>query len=159
MWFYQLRKLFAEALIVADEIYYLRESHNCPRTFDTNFTTLFPIPKSVILSDIYSIPDWSGTKEALRSSSVIRSCRPLSPLPSRTPPSFATAVVVRENGSGAEMAMNPKCAPDQIPTALRLTIKRSFVSSVLTPTRLYIVGLSNLQSREQHDLVETLQNW
>ena len=30
--------MFAEALIVADEIYYLRVSHNCPRTFDTNFT-------------------------------------------------------------------------------------------------------------------------
>ena len=29
--------MFAEALIVADEIYYLRESQNCPRTFDTNF--------------------------------------------------------------------------------------------------------------------------
>ena len=36
--------MFAEALIVADEIYYLRESHNCPRTFDTNFRSnpIFP---------------------------------------------------------------------------------------------------------------------
>ena len=30
--------MFAEALIATEAIYYLRESHNCPRTFDTNFT-------------------------------------------------------------------------------------------------------------------------
>ena len=33
----QLRKLFAEALIVTEEIYDELESHNSPRTFDTNF--------------------------------------------------------------------------------------------------------------------------
>ena len=36
--------MFAEALIVADEIYYLRESHNCPRTFDTNFIFIQFVP-------------------------------------------------------------------------------------------------------------------
>ena len=36
--------MFAEALIVADEIYYLRESHNCPWTFDTYFTKATTIP-------------------------------------------------------------------------------------------------------------------
>ena len=25
---------------MAEEIFYLRESHNCPRTFDTNFSTV-----------------------------------------------------------------------------------------------------------------------
>ena len=52
--------MFAEALIVADEIYYLRESHNCPRTFDTNFM-------SIILLKCYSCsiigPDSSASDD------------------------------------------------------------------------------------------------
>ena len=30
--------MFAEALIVTDEIYDVQESDNCPRTFETHFT-------------------------------------------------------------------------------------------------------------------------
>ena len=35
---YQLRRLFVEALIVTEAIFDVRESHNCPRTFETHFT-------------------------------------------------------------------------------------------------------------------------
>ena len=37
LYLYQHRKLFAETLIVTEEIYDVRESDNCPRTFHTDF--------------------------------------------------------------------------------------------------------------------------
>ena len=46
--------MFAEALIVADEIYYLWESHNCPQTFDTNFTWNFS-PTPVVWKVLFHI--------------------------------------------------------------------------------------------------------
>ena len=38
LYLYQLRKLFAEALIVTEEIYDVRESLDCPRTFAPYFS-------------------------------------------------------------------------------------------------------------------------
>ena len=51
--------MFAEALIVADEIYYLQESHNCPRTFDTYFMILAATSGLSVGSSIRKIGRWS----------------------------------------------------------------------------------------------------
>ena len=64
------------------------------------------------MSDIYCDSDWSDTKKAILSSSLIQSCLPFI-LP---PPSFATAVVRRGEGgrrNGDESEMLVRIRPEQ----------------------------------------------
>ena len=51
--------MFAEALIVTEEIYDVRESHNCPRTFAPYFTTIMSILKvnNIRMEDFVKILD------------------------------------------------------------------------------------------------------
>ena len=53
---YQLRKLFAEALMVTEAIYDLRESRNCARTFDTYFTYQIILPLYLIILPLMTTP-------------------------------------------------------------------------------------------------------